>query len=266
MRMINDDNVTVSEIKLCCKVSNETGISVHKKRPSHGIVLYLKGESTFVFDGKTNVNVKQGQVIYLPKDSDYTSNDSEDAVCIAINFMVLEEGNIFPMILLSQRYCEKYLTKFNKLLNLWEVGSTAYRSGCLSILYDIIFNMQKDIKSDYISLSQAQIVESAMLFINANIRDEFLTVHQVADEVGISAQYLRTLFKSLKNMSPKEYILLKRMEMAKDFLESGDIKLNCIPYECGFTDYPYFSKSFKKYFGISPKSYLIQMNAKCEKE
>lgn len=265
MTMFNDDKVTVSEIKICCKVSNEIGTYVHKQRPTHGIVLFLKGESTFVFDSKAYFDVKAGQIIYLPKGSNYTSKDSDDAVCIAINFLVIEEGDIFPVILLNQRYCEKYAPKFNKLLHLWEERSSAYQSGCLSILYDIIFNMQRDIKSDYISLSQAQIVERAMLYINANIKDEFLTVYRVANAVGITPEYLRTLFKSFKNMSPKEYILLKRMEIAKAFLESGEIKLSCIPYECGFTDYPYFSKSFKKYFGVSPKSYLLQMNNKCER-
>lgn len=262
MTMFIDDKVTVSEIKICCKVSNETGTSIHRQRPTHGIVLFLSGESTFVFDSKTCFDLKAGQVIYLPKGSNYTSKDSDDAVCIAINFLVLEEGNIFPMILLNQRYCEKYTPKFNKLLHLWEERSTAYQSGCLSILYDIIFNMQRDIKSDYTSLSQAKIVERAMLYINANIKDEILTVYRVANEVGITPEYLRALFKSFKNMSPKEYILHKRMEIAKDFLESGEIKLSCIPYECGFIDYPYFSKSFKKYFGISPKSYLLQIKSK----
>ena len=262
MELLNKDKVTVLEIKICCKVSEEKGVSVHNKRPTHGIVLFLKGESKFIFNKKKTVNVKAEQIIYLPEGSDYTSEDSDDAVCIAVNFLVAEDGDIFPITLLDRRYCEKYIPKFNKLLHYWEEGSTAYQSGCMALLYDIIFNMKRDIKTDYVSANQSSIMEQAILFINANIKDEFLTVATVAKSVGVTSEYLRRLFKAFKNMSTKEYIQLKRMEMAKDYLESGEIKLSFIPYECGFSDYTYFSKSYKKHFGISPKNYLQQLHQK----
>ncbi len=175
------------------------------------------------------------------------------------NFDFVERHKTYPPFLLETKHEEKYSPKFEKILNVWEQQAFGYQTCCLSILYDIIFNMQQDTKKDYVSSTQKQMVEDAIRHIKANIKDEELTVAHIAKEIGITPEYLRKLFKSFKNISPKEYIQIKRMELAKTFLESGEIKLCHIPYECGFTDYTYFSKSFKKHFGITPTIYLKQL-------
>ena len=172
----------------------------------------------------------------------------------------------YPVALINQKYGEKYIKKFNKILNVWNEQTSGYQNGCLSILYDIIFNMQQDTKSEYVSSQQAQTVEKAVSYINLNIRDEALTIQRVAEEVNITPEYLRVLFKSIRHMSPKEYVLNKRMELAKRYIESQDIKLSYIPEICGFKDYAYFSRSFKRHFGVSPHSYLKHVQKEKEKK
>lgn len=267
MKYVFDNEVVcVSKIRVCCKVSGEYWTSVHKNRPTHGLVVYLQGESVFAFDDGNSYEVKAGQVIYLPKFSNYTSADSEDAVCIAVNFYMADSEKTYPVALINQKYGEKYIKKFNKILNVWNEQTSGYQNGCLSILYDIIFNMQQDTKSEYVSSQQAQTVEKAASYINLNIRDEALTIQRVAEEVNITPEYLRVLFKSIRHMSPKEYVLNKRMELAKRYIESQDIKLSYIPEICGFKDYAYFSRSFKRHFGVSPHSYLKHVQKEKEKK
>ncbi len=265
MSVFDNEAVCISEIKICCKVSNEKGVTIHKNRPYHGLVLYLHGSSSFCFDDGEDYAVSAGQIIYLPKYSNYTSLDSDDAVCIAVNFDFISEEKTYDSVLLNVKYGEKYFSKFEKILNVWEEKACGYQNCCLSILYDIIFNMQQDTKRDYVSSLQKQMVEKAQQYINANIKDETMSVARVAQEIRITPEYLRKLFKAFINVSPVEYIRIKKMELAKTFLESGEIKLSHIPYECGFTDYTYFSKIFKKHFGISPKAYLMQMQREREK-
>ena len=266
MYVFNNEVVSISKIRVCCKVSGEFWTSVHKNRPTHGLVVYLQGESVFAFDDGNSYEVKAGQVIYLPKFSNYTSSDSEDAVCIAVNFYMADSEKTYPVALLNQKYGEKYIKKFNKILNVWNEQTNGYQNGCLSILYDIIFNMQQDTKSEYVSSRQAQIVEKAVYVINLNIRDEELTIEKVAKEMNITPEYLRVLFNSIKHMSPKEYVLTKRMELAKKYVEFQDIKLNRIPELCGFKDYAYFSRRFKRHFGVSPLSYLKQVQKEKEEK
>ena len=65
MYVFDNEFVSVSKIRVCCKVSGEIWTTVHKNRPTHGLVVYLQGESVFVFDDGNSYNVKPGQVYLL---------------------------------------------------------------------------------------------------------------------------------------------------------------------------------------------------------
>ena len=70
---------------------------------------------------------------------------------------------------------------------------------------------------------------------------------------------LRALYKARFGVAPKEFILNKRLDRAKTMVECGDIRLSNIPFECGFSEYSYFARVFKKRLGISPHQYLKQI-------
>ena len=90
MNTFLETDFVISGIRLCCKVSDENGTSIHRNRASHGLVLFVEGGSRFDFLGGRTVMVEKGQVIYLPKFSNYDSTDAPGAVCIAINFDLVD--------------------------------------------------------------------------------------------------------------------------------------------------------------------------------
>ena len=54
-------------------------------------------------------------------------------------------------------------------------------------------------------------------------------------------------------MSPKEYVLSKRISHAKSIIESGDFDtVKKVAAMVGYNDPLYFSKAFKKIYGFSP--------------
>ena len=57
-------------------------------------------------------------------------------------------------------------------------------------------------------------------------------------------------------MSPKEYIINKRMEYAKTLLSSGQVEVKEAAVMCGYFEPCHFSREFSKHFGISPKEYI----------
>ena len=233
-------------IKLCCKVSDEIGTTIHRNRGSHGLVLFLRGESIFEFAGDKEILVEEGQIIYLPKGSNYDSTDAENT-------------ETFPTFLLKKSFGEKYRHLFEKILKLWKMQRVGYMNGCLAVLYEIIFHIQQDVRHDYITQDKEQLLERAAYYIHDHLSDATLTVEKMARKFDMTPEYLRKLYRTQYGVSPKEYMLIKRIEMAKLIIESGDIRLSCVPYECGFTDYPYFSRIFKKKVGVSPIQYLKQM-------
>ena len=72
---------------------------------------------------------------------------------------------------------------------------------------------------------------------------------------GFSPSQFRLLFKQKMRVSPKQYILTKRLERIRDRLINSAIPLSEIAVECGFGDYYQFSAFFKRREGLSPKEF-----------
>ena len=266
MNTFLETDFVISGIRLCCKVSDENGTSIHRNRASHGLVLLVEGGSRFDFLGGRTVMVEKGQVIYLPKFSNYDSTDAPGAVCIAINFDLVDGELTFPPFSLSSSFGDKYKPLFEKILQMWKQQRASFRNGCLGILYQIIHHIQQDAGQEHKAYGHTALLETCVCYITDNLADPGLSVERTAKHAAISEEYLRRIFRAKYGVSPKEYILLKRLEQAKAMIEYGDIKLNCIPFECGFTDYPYFSRMFKQRVGTPPLQYLKQMRYGKEQE
>lgn len=65
-------------------------------------------------------------------------------------------------------------------------------------------------------------------------------------------------FKSATGLTPMNYILMKKMFSSKQMIVP-DSNLTELAYHYNFTDLAHFSKTFKRYFGISPKTYQARL-------
>lgn len=84
---------------------------------------------------------------------------------------------------------------------------------------------------------------------------EELTLQRVADEVGISAGYLSTLFSQYLGCGFIDYLNKIRIERACDYLKQNYFKTYEIAYRVGYRDEKYFARVFKKVTGMSPSEY-----------
>lgn len=62
------------------------------------------------------------------------------------------------------------------------------------------------------------------------------------------------MFKSEMNMTISEYMTECRVKKARELLEEGTYKVSAISDMVGYNDVSYFSKCFKKFYGISPNA------------
>ncbi len=100
-----------------------------------------------------------------------------------------------------------------------------------------------------------KIVNSAREYIKNHFSQGELSLEQIAASLYINSGYLRAIFKRETGATITEYITDTRMTRAKELLESGNIKLSGVSEMVGYSDASYFSKCFKKYYGISPRDY-----------
>lgn len=104
-----------------------------------------------------------------------------------------------------------------------------------------------------------QVAEATKQYIFNNYRRSDLTISEIAEEVYINETYLRTMFKQEVQMTIIEFISTLRMEQAKKMIETGGYTLAYIAEYVGYYDAAYLSKTFKKYFGVSPSKYKKEL-------
>lgn len=80
-------------------------------------------------------------------------------------------------------------------------------------------------------------------------------VDMLTVEVGMSAPVLYKKLKALTNMSVNDFTKSIRMKKAAQLLQHGHLNINEVAYEVGFDDRRYFSREFKKVFGLNPSEY-----------
>ncbi|WP_019421658.1 response regulator transcription factor [Paenibacillus sp. OSY-SE] len=103
--------------------------------------------------------------------------------------------------------------------------------------------------------SYKKLVQEATSFVEANYENSDLSITMVCGHLHISAGYFSSIFKKETKMTFINYLLQLRMEKAKQYLRSTDWKTFEIAEQVGYSDPNYFSYSFKKYAGLSPKEY-----------
>lgn len=82
---------------------------------------------------------------------------------------------------------------------------------------------------------------------------ESWSLERMASQVRMSVSNFRLRFRELSGISPMEHLLRLRLDNASKLLRMEKITLSEIAFLCGFADSNYFSRQFKRKFGVSPR-------------
>ncbi|MEA4905646.1 MAG: response regulator [Petrimonas sp.] len=77
----------------------------------------------------------------------------------------------------------------------------------------------------------------------------------LASEMCVSPSQLNRKIKSISGLNATNYILMVRLNRAKKLLTTSQKPIGEIAMDCGFNDFAYFSRTFKKEFGITPSKF-----------
>ena len=105
------------------------------------------------------------------------------------------------------------------------------------------------------SYQGGKMLKKALEYIDANYDRDALSLNLVAEQTGMSANYLSAIFSQSMQKTFVEYVTEKRIEKAKKLLKQTDKTSGEIAKEVGYKDSHYFSFVFKKLQGCSPREY-----------
>lgn len=96
----------------------------------------------------------------------------------------------------------------------------------------------------------------AIKVTETNMTNFDFSVEDLAHNLNLSRTHLHRKLKSLTNQSATEFIRSIRLKKAVQLMKEGNHKVNEIGYIVGFNSHNYFTKSFKKQFGMSPSDFI----------
>ena len=157
-----------------------------------------------------------------------------------------------------------------KLANLIKQYNSIKQKGMIRILikegivYQVLSeHMQqhdKDVKrkrnpSTTLTKKEISLVRKVGQKILKNVAEDY-NVEGLANEMGLTQAKLQEGFKLLFSRTVIEYIRHIRLEEARDLMNTTDYNISQIVYSIGFSSRSYFSKIFKRKYGISPSEFL----------
>ena len=249
---------SVLKIIVALFVPKGNGTPIHKDRQSHGFAFNIDCTATYRFDSGEKITCRPGDLIYLPKGSNYIVEDqsSRDGGGVyAINFLLASEQYKNKPALVHMKGIESAHSSFSKAAKAWSKKSVGYREECMSELYRIIRLLKIELNEYSPREKNLAVLTPALNYISENYREEVIEIKKLAALSGVSEAYLRRLFHRTFSASPAVYIRNMRINYARELLAAKVYSVTEAASLSGFNDVAYFSREFKKATGTSPSEY-----------
>lgn len=103
-------------------------------------------------------------------------------------------------------------------------------------------------------LEENDVIKSVIAYMNDNLKNN-ICVEDITKNTGVCKSTLYKYFKNEYNCTPKEYLNKMRVTQSLKMLLCTDYSIRKISEESGFSDISYYSKIFRKMYGMSPLCY-----------
>lgn len=101
--------------------------------------------------------------------------------------------------------------------------------------------------------AQSDSISPILTYMNANYQKP-ITLAELAEKAGYSKSRFSHLFSEITGTTPKQYLNNVRLQVSCELLSTG-LTVAEIADRCGFNDPLYYSRIFKKKYGLSPTEY-----------
>ncbi len=101
-------------------------------------------------------------------------------------------------------------------------------------------------------------INKVLKIVDENMQNVEFTVDDLANHMNLSRSTFYRKINQITNMAPSEFIKVRRLERAKLLLAQTSYNVTEVSEKVGFADAGYFSQSFRKHFGITPKAYSMK--------
>ena len=231
-------------------------------------VLHIVTKGTAIFRIENNkYALKRGDIFFAFPAYPYYLDADDDFEYIYISFMGSGAISRLPKCNITPK--KPYYADFNFLCTIFENAIrrvTPFNSNLLTeavLYYALSFfdsgdnNYQSEELEHHTGVF-ANIVD----YVDYHFRESDLSLSRLAPVFSYTEKYLSSLFKKNIQIGFINYLNNLRIQYACELIQKGNLNMSEISVACGYSDYAYFSKVFKKITGKSPTETLKYLKNK----
>ncbi len=259
MKLFGNRHITVTGIHSAIHYRSTEASERHKEySPAlrcHELIFKLSGKAEVEFSGE-HMSEKAGSVRFLcagEHDGRYIVDSTEPGDCIDVYFMCREEMPS-PCALADFPDSAPLRSLFIKLQKTWVLRSEGYYNECMSLLYAIFAQLEKE-EARYLPGKSYEKIRPGIEYIEKNCFESGFDYAAPAAVCGISESYFKRLFVRKYGVPPSRYVTSLRMRYAGELLATGRYSVTECAFAVGYNSVYYFSRAFKKETGMAPTAF-----------
>lgn len=247
---------------------NCAGHAIYSHRPvadtvrkDYYFIYMIKGELSVSLPVQSRI-LHDGDVILLEADKPFAYKGvSEGVDYYWVHFTGADAESItrrlgIPMnqvteLGMSRTVCDRFATLFLSFMTAERIRELTLASALLSLLIAVGERLDGEKKRDS---AASALVSRSSAYIHENIQKE-LSVESLAAREFLSPGRYREVFRSVLGISPQEYILRLRVNIACDLLRHTATPIAAVSLQVGYPDARYFSRVFHQRMGMTPSEY-----------
>lgn len=223
-----------------------------------------------------NYTKSMGLIVVKPLVQNKLTNEKE----LRLNLISENISNIAKDIMSRFKYSNVFVDSKNQVVILCDTNPIKYWHGTVNELENMInryLNINVVICASFLRNDPIQInvvykslcnrlidksnktnvIIEAQKYINRNYNNEYLSISEIANSLGVSQTYLSRMFKREMGSTFSQYLTNVRIKNAIILMRDPSLRLNEIARLIGYGTQNYFNNIFKRSVGISPEDYKI---------
>lgn len=224
-------------------------------------VLYCAAGSGYFQYNEKRYAVSPGDMVIVNSEMLHSTatDDSMEYCCLILDrHFCLENGIPTTKLTFQELIHDPALTE--AFLNIYSAHDRYKKDGCfygIAAVRAAVLEFLCLLCRDYIvqqtqsaAPHRGELVKTAVIYIKKHL-SEPMTLDEIANYTGVNKHYLSRLFKQVLDKTVFETVRVLRCNEAKHRIEEG-MSVSEAAHCCGFENLSYFTRTFKKYYGILP--------------
>lgn len=265
---LNDDYVTdniMFHVNVVGNVFSETVFNTYRPIVRHDYYLVYVCSGSYCIETQLgSFSMKENEFIIISPNMSHHNIHAESNklyyCCMhftgyAVN-EILKSLDLKPdTVYKSSKSSDSVEQRFNKIIEEFKLYDTFYQTAAAGHAISLLAYLSRSTSNP----THRRMLRSSLSYISENINSD-LYIEMLAQIENMSVQHYRQVFKEYTGVSPNQYIMNERLALGCEMLIHTSYSVSEIARHCGYSDSLYFSRIFKKRFGVSPLIYRKNNN------